>query len=819
MEKKFSTNDISLSSSSFSDEIPELLQEHLGHLKTSSISLDVMRERGYRSILGKKELLELGFSKAQCRTPGIFMPVWSPTGENTTHQYKPDDPRHNKKGKAIKYETPVGSRIHLDVPPRCRSVIGNPHVPLWITEGIKKGDALASHDACAISLMGVWGMVGRNLQGGITTLSEWRDIALNGRTVYVCYDSDVVLKRPVQQALDILVGLLERRKAKVYVVCLPTPTGEKVGIDDFLRSHSLDEAIGLARKPEEAPTLSGGYRIEDGRICRVVIEKGGMEKVQPLCNFAARVTEDITKDSGIEVERYFLVEGELAGGRPLPRVQIPASSFSGLGWVVSNWGVGAVITAGISLRDHLREAIQLLSYQASKRVVYTHTGWREVEGKRIFLTACGALGSQEIEVELESPLQRYRLPTEATVDPKEAIKASLDFLDIGEAKITVPLWAAMYLAPLSEVLNPAFTLWLVGTTGTLKSTLQALALSHFGEFTVRSLPASWRDTANYLGKLMALAKDMPLVIDDWVPAPDTKQAREYEVKAEQVARAQGNRLGRGRLRTDTSMRPAYIPRGVVVTNGEQLPSGQSHTARLFTTEIEPGDIDLRRLTTAQEAAHLYPPAMAGYIEWLSPQWDDIQKELPGEWNQWRQQAQTKGQHPRVPEAVAWLYAGFDMAMAFAEEMGVIRHSEARERRNEAWDTLIRLADMQGGRVEEERPARRFLEGLKALIDEGKVVFRHKDEEEPAKASMVETQIGWRGDEGVVYLNPYPAYGAVYEFCRRSGEPLTFKASAVWKDLNRMGLSICEDGRTTTTARLFGKSKRVIALKVKALHDV
>jgi len=123
---------------------------------------------------------------------------------------------------------------------------------------------------------------------------------------------------------------------------------------------------------------------------------------------------------------------------------------------------------------------------------------------------------------------------------------------------------------------------------------------------------------------MALAKDIPLVIDDFAPPPDTKQAREMEIKAEQVARAQANRLGRGRLRSDTSTRPAYFPRGVVITNGEQLPSGQSYTARLFSTELEPGDIDVEKLTAAREVAHLYPIAMGAYIRWLAAQWSTAQ---------------------------------------------------------------------------------------------------------------------------------------------------------------------------------------------------
>lgn len=317
---------------------------------------------------------------------------------------------------------------------------------------------------------------------------------------------------------------------------------------------------------------------------------------------------------------------------------------------------------------------------------------------------------------------------------------------------------------------------------------------------------------------MALAKDVPLVIDDWAPAPDTKQAREYEVKAEQIARAQGNRLGRGRLRSDTSTRVAYIPRGVVITNGEQFPGGQSHTARLFSVELEPGDIDIKKLTAAQGLAQLYPIAMAGYIRWLAAQWHAIAKELRPAWDQWCRQAQKQAQHPRVPEAVAWLYAGFNMGMNFIEEVGVLDRSEAQERREWAWDVLLELGNMQGGRVEEERPGRRFLEGLSALLDEGRVIFRHKDEE-PAKASPSETQIGWRGDEGILYLNPIPAHNAVYHLLRGSGEPLTFKAKAVWKDLRRMGSTVCEDGRTSTTARICDRTKRVIALKEKVLHEL
>jgi len=64
----------------FSIEVPELLQRHLDHLLGSEISIDVIKERGYRSILSSKQLEDLGFSRKQRRAPGILMPMHSTDG-------------------------------------------------------------------------------------------------------------------------------------------------------------------------------------------------------------------------------------------------------------------------------------------------------------------------------------------------------------------------------------------------------------------------------------------------------------------------------------------------------------------------------------------------------------------------------------------------------------------------------------------------------------------------------------------------------------------------------------------------------------------
>ena len=241
------------SSHPFSDEIPELLEEHLDHLKGSVISIEVMKERGYESVLGKKRLADLGFNRTQQRTPGILIPVWGVNGQIVEYQYRPDRPR-TIRGRLIKYENQPGSSIRLDVPPKCTSMLGDPNIPIFFVEGIKKADALASRGVCTVGLTGVWGFKGKNPFGGTAILADFDYIALKGRDSYVVYDSDYATNAQVRRAQNRLLEHLTRKGATPNVVYLPPkPDGGKQGVDDFLAAgHTIDDIKALAIEPEEA---------------------------------------------------------------------------------------------------------------------------------------------------------------------------------------------------------------------------------------------------------------------------------------------------------------------------------------------------------------------------------------------------------------------------------------------------------------------------------------------------------------------------------------------------------------------------------------
>ncbi len=121
-------------------------------------------------------------------------------------------------------------------PKRVLPHLGNPDVPLWITEGAKKVDAALTMGVDAvIGLQGVYGWRGTNGAGGKTALPDWEAIALNGRDIVLAFDSDCMTKPEVRGALDRLAAFLQKRGAEVgYCILPPLADGSKCGLDDFL---------------------------------------------------------------------------------------------------------------------------------------------------------------------------------------------------------------------------------------------------------------------------------------------------------------------------------------------------------------------------------------------------------------------------------------------------------------------------------------------------------------------------------------------------------------------------------------------------------
>lgn len=593
----------------------------------------------------------------------------------------------------------------------------------------------------------------------------------------------------------------------------------------------LGMLTGADQSPEEekepGPLAGTPYAIREDRLCLRKRTDHGTIFI-PLSNFVAQVVRDVARDDGAEVAHIFEIEGRLASGEPLPRIAVPEDRFPGMNWVL-RWGIGAVITAGQGNRDHLRAAIQLLSRGAVQERVFTHLGWRRLDGRWVFLHAGGAVGADNVLVEPEAEsLRSYVLPTDGS--PEEAMRASLRLLDIGPPEVTHPLWAAVWRAPTACLLYPTVVFWLYGKTGNFKSTLAALFLSHFGgPFTKDSLPANWLATDNALERLAFLARDVILVVDDYAPEKHPHQGAELDKRVNRLVRQVGNRAARTRLAGDLKARPETPPNALVIATGEQLPLGiASVAARILPVLCKNEKIDVAKLSQAQAEAYLLPQAMRGYLGWLAPRMDELAEALPKRFEELRAKATIEG-HARLPEAVAHLCLGTELGTNYAVQLGVLTEAEAGEMRKCCWNALLTLAREHARTLEEERPVAKFIQVLDAIFTQkkGHLVDR-ADGGRPVLADLFGWQLaeedddahpggeflGWADKDGL-YLVPEAAFRAVSEYLRAAGglpvRERTLRDLLIQEGIAEPG----EGGRSTRQMRCQGSLKRVLHLRLNS----
>lgn len=536
-----------------------------------------------------------------------------------------------------------------------------------------------------------------------------------------------------------------------------------------LSSKAVEEVVerfGQDLKKKNGDASKQVYSIKDRRL-----HMGDVE----LTNFTARIESQTMRDDGESRSRFYSVSGSLTDGTTLPPADVAAGEFSEMAWVHRDWGARAIVSAGRGSTAHTAVAIQTLS-TPTDRTVFTHTGWREINGQQVFLVPGGGIGADgRVEVDVELPgLRGYRCPTlVGTVeDVRSAVLASLAFAELAP-QTTTPLAGCVYVAPLATALGGLdFVTWVVGRSGSQKSTLAALALSHFGAFQGHSsLPASWTDTVNALETKAFLTKDTALGVDNYTPAVNERQKAEQASKAERLIQSTGDNAGRGRCNRDGSLQARVRhPRGVIISTAETLPPSNESTfgrcvviQRPQPTTTAKGttfssDIDVRRLTRAQELAEDYPTAMGAYLQWLARRGFDGVRDRHLELR-----AGMSGRHSRTPSAMAALLVGWEMFLEFAVSVGAIDAEE----RGRYLDTVRKILDALAAaqpEVAHQRAVDLFVATLGSMLgcDEVGLALSPSLSLAPrtgAPGSKPVPLVGWEHDDQV-WLDPEATYAAV-----------------------------------------------------------
>ncbi|MGZ0051475.1 hypothetical protein [Brevibacillus gelatini] len=590
--------------------------------------------------------------------------------------------------------------------------------------------------------------------------------------------------------------------------------------DEIINSPASIVLNGNVKRPtplsekttEKVRHLPKRYVLENGNLSLFHVDKEGKRDDRPLSNFFAWINKNTLKDDGAERQRFYEIEGIiLSSGKGLAPIRVPASEFESMKWLAL-WGPEPNIMPGQNVRDTVRHAIQSTAEGATEERIFAHLGWVKLDGDWIYLHAGGAVGASNVKVELDPRLRNYALPA-SSGDATVAMRASLKLLDIAPKRVTLVLWALVFLSPLCEwlrqvYLEPKFLVWLHGITGSRKTSITKVYLSHFGD-NLEHPPANFKDTANSVERRTFEAKDSLLLIDDYHPAASPKEAKAMEHLAQQVIRAYGDRVARGRMRQDTTLRPDFLPRGMAIVTAEDVLDGSSSIARLFPVQLGPGEVDLDKLTEAQQQAPKLSEAMVGYLEWLGQAMAGGDDRLLTEiFREKRNEASRLEVHGRLAEAAAWMYLGLFFGLEYAVSVGAIESEGKEKLLNEAWEAFLGTASEQGQQVAEIKATTRFINIVAELLANGSIYTVGLKPSIHGDVPKNGTHVGWH-DSNYFYFLPDVLYNAVSRFLTQQGAHFPITSHTLWKQLAEEGISVTETCMENGKERKHNLRKKVI----------
>ena len=519
-----------------------------------------------------------------------------------------------------------------------------------------------------------------------------------------------------------LVAKLDETERRIYI----NDIGERKELDISRREFERMVAERLPRPEESGPQ----YQVIQGRMIHNCLDRFGTAYEQALLNGQLEITGDLVLDDGEEQQRQFTIEFAREDGAKFSAYDVDVDEYAAMNWVYSAWGMNAIVPAGSSVKEHLRVATLMLSKNAKTTYKYRHTGYHSIDGKQVYLTPSGAVGMEGVQVDIERAAERYGLPLHPE-NVVEAAKASYQFLAMGELFVTIPLLATAYLAPLSSILNPAFSVWLYGDTETYKSGTMALMLSHFGSFTYRTPPASWTGSSEVGLRVAAfMLKDMPLWIDDFTSQATQRGDEDLEAKAGRILRDWGNRSGGLKGRADGGLRKSYKPRGIAVNSAEVLPSIRSIRSRLFMLEMKPEYIVLDDILARYNNgdAEKYRHAMAGYVMWVGERYSELEKSLPKRVEEWLIEARKLKGNTREYSHVATLQTAFELAMYWMVDAGAMGSEESQAMVKLAFEMMLAAGDEQHlDTAVDENPVEKFMSFLEQILADGTAYVRHLED--------------------------------------------------------------------------------------------
>jgi hypothetical protein len=365
-----------------------------------------------------------------------------------------------------------------------------------------------------------------------------------------------------------------------------------------------------------------------------------------------------------------------------------------------------------------------------------------------------------------------------------------------------------YRAAIGEV---DYSIHLAGPTGLGKTTLAHLAVSHFGANLGDKDQTNFESTAASIEREAFQLKDQLLLLDDFLGTSEHRKILAF------IARNAANNSGRGRLASDGTLLGDKPPRALMVSTGEDLPVGESLTARILVLRMPEGQgLDFSKgapINAAQAASRegTFALAMAGFVDWLALRYGELQATIEQRRNQYGHEVRDRVQHNRTPAIYGDLMITLEELLYFATEIGALDESQATFQRERAKMAVLAAIQRQAEYLGSADPVERYRDLLREAIASGNAHLRV-----PGGVPGPGVHLGWTTPEGT-FLYPDVSLSLARRIAESVGEPLPFSGQTMNKSLYERGWLVATnlDKKRKSIAvrkRVEGRTETVLHLK-------
>lgn len=278
--------------------------------------------------------------------------------------------------------------------------------------------------------------------------------------------------------------------------------------------------------------------------------------------------------------------------------------------------------------------------------------------------------------------------------------------------------------------------------------------------------------------------------------------------AESLFGLYGDRQARSRMKQDgQTVKMGFCARGMCIVTGESFPNmAESRTARALIIEIARGDIDLQLLSQIQNGKEQLSFCMKEYIQYVIDNYDSIKKNCKGKFIEYRNKANQDFAHGRIPEIIASEYMGMELFLEFANNKQAIPHEKMQQLKIESWNDLIKAAQRQSMRTEENRTDNMFFRAVQELLESKKIYLKSYRNHQREPDMSLATFVGYYDEEKQrCYLLPNVIFNEVVKFYGIQGTKFPGNALSTWKYLKEAGrLFPGEKDRNRTRKSINGK---------------